>query len=104
MILSHIYLVLILPMRNGNRGTNFVTLRSTLVLILPMRNGNTGEVTTSYTSELDVLILPMRNGNQIKQLIFLHHMNSSYPTYEEWKLSILTLTYFAKWLCSLSYL
>ena len=50
-----------------------------------MRNGNTGEVTTSYTSELDVLILPMRNGNQIKQLIFLHHMNSSYPTYEEWK-------------------
>ena len=85
MILSHIYLVLILPMRNGNSGTNFVTLRSTLVLILPMRNGNTGEVTTSYTSELDVLILPMRNGNKIKQLIFLHHMNSSYPTYEEWK-------------------
>jgi len=54
------------------------------VLILPMRNGNVYSLSLSFELFV-VLILPMRNGNQIKQLIFLHHMNSSYPTYEEWK-------------------
>ena len=56
-----------------------------LVLILPMRNGNYTSV-NPYGVTLYVLILPMRNGNFNNSSISCNFFSSSYPTYEEWKL------------------
>ena len=42
----------------------------------------------------------MRNGNKEIANVFLLENSGSYPTYEEWKLSVLTLTNLAKWLGS----
>ena len=56
-----------------------------LVLILPMRNGN-NKLATEFNTPYMVLILPMRNGNL--NLLFRAWLliAGSYPTYEEWKL------------------
>jgi len=58
------YLVLILPMRNGNFALFVNPLMKLIVLILPMRNGNRERVVAKVHMYL-VLILPMRNGNEI---------------------------------------
>ena len=78
-------LVLILPMRNGNREEELKNAESLAeVLILPMRNGNSDRV-WKYANESAVLILPMRNGN-VGPVFVVHTTSSrSYPTYEEWK-------------------
>ena len=57
--------VLILPMRNGNKATAWISGSfQSFVLILPMRNGNI--YFDAYSSAPNsVLILPMRNGNHI---------------------------------------
>jgi len=57
------YVVLILPMRNGNFVTSFFYFFCKQVLILPMRNGNS-LATINRTYYREVLILPMRNGNE----------------------------------------
>ena len=55
------------------------------VLILPMRNGNFSLFLELFKPFI-VLILPMRNGNSAVTFILPSAVNSSYPTYEEWKL------------------
>ncbi len=77
--------VLILPMRNGNLVMFYnIKYKYSIVLILPMRNGNSSNsLTNSFTSL--VLILPMRNGNTNSSCNIVRIVNSSYPTYEEWK-------------------
>ena len=77
------FLVLILPMRNGNPPHIFFLL-SYLVLILPMRNGNSKSIVRRWNSFI-VLILPMRNGNNIRFDNSGFFSSRSYPTYEEWK-------------------
>ncbi len=57
-------------MRNGNKQFDNYYILCFLVLILPMRNGNRNTVVVrSFKNK--VLILPMRNGNMeyIKQLM-----------------------------------
>jgi len=80
--------VLILPMRNGNPIILHVPIQLALVLILPMRNGNCTFVKYHLQKFLFVLILPMRNGNErnIEEEVE-EKEDSSYPTYEEWKLN-----------------
>ena len=56
-----------------------------LVLILPMRNGNKSSSVGSCRQNI-VLILPMRNGNGIPASSTGDNVQCSYPTYEEWKL------------------
>jgi len=55
-------------MRNGNIQLLFFQGNSKFVLILPMRNGN------------------LKNSRECSRI-----SNSSYPTYEEWKLSLKSL-------------
>ena len=55
-----------------------------LVLILPMRNGNEKERVPILGQKL-VLILPMRNGNALTFALPMLASCSPYPTYEEWK-------------------
>ena len=50
-----------------------------------MRNGNDNFLYDLLTSAI-VLILPMRNGNFISPEDISVKDESSYPTYEEWKL------------------
>ena len=56
------YIVLILPMRNGNSISSPTLICVPKVLILPMRNGNNISFVPTDLP-LNVLILPMRNGN-----------------------------------------
>ena len=72
------------------------------VLILPMRNGNQF-LKPHLLPHFCVLILPMRNGNFICFNFCSFTYFRSYPTYEEWKQSILKLIWYIKWLF-LSYL
>ena len=58
-----------------------------LVLILPMRNGNE-YIKITFFSHSNVLILPMRNGNYLLWARLHIFQWSSYPTYEEWKPNI----------------
>jgi len=62
--------VLILPMRNGNLYSNLIVITQFLVLILPMRNGNIWGVYYEKGLYAIVLILPMRNGNHLYQIYF----------------------------------
>ncbi len=55
-----------------------------IVLILPMRNGNKILSFMQYSREI-VLILPMRNGNLLFLSFYILLFYCSYPTYEEWK-------------------
>ena len=99
-------LVLILPMRNGNKILRLAWETFLWVLILPMRNGNLNKFSIFKNKELgsyptyeewkpsfarcsisliSVLILPMRNGNEGFEIKNSNNLYSSYPTYEEWK-------------------
>jgi len=53
-----------------------------------MRNGNVVEYRGCEGKQY-VLILPMRNGNLFSVHLFSQSFARSYPTYEEWKHSIL---------------
>ena len=59
------------------------------VLILPMRNGNFFHLQYYFLIRKRVLILPMRNGNISSNVFYTHSGYCSYPTYEEWKPTIL---------------
>ena len=65
-----------------------IKLKKFLVLILPMRNGNMrGGIRQKKYQR--ALILPMRNGNYFWHLMkYPKLLPGSYPTYEEWKLSL----------------
>ena len=102
------FLVLILPMRNGNflgQKVNSLSMtgsyptyeewkheygitntgRLAQVLILPMRNGNIISYHICFRF-FSVLILPMRNGNvNCISSVSVSCGICSYPTYEEWK-------------------
>jgi len=53
-----------------------------------MRNGNTSNCSANDSAFFNVLILPMRNGNEEDVESMDDEFESSYPTYEEWKLSL----------------
>ena len=76
--------VLILPMRNGNIFCLQLPTLLDFVLILPMRNGNRLKM-QKLEKKILVLILPMRNGNYRPEYYQEVGLESSYPTYEEWK-------------------
>ena len=57
----------------------------TWVLTVPMRNGN--RITIKYINYIyKVLTVPMRNGNTDSEYPQKLRQQSSYRTYEEWKL------------------
>ena len=80
-------------MRNGNSYRRKRAFLFFSVLILPMRNGN--KIFTLFLLlTYFVLILPMRNGNYTTSPFASNVSNSSYPTYEEWKLIINNVNFF----------
>ena len=111
-----LYIVLILPMRNGNPPLIFfisynwkssyptyeewkplftknISIFDNIVLILPMRNGNNIciEIPVNLSG---VLILPMRNGNRFFLNFNFLFQSCSYPTYEEWKRFLLFRSFY----------
>jgi len=80
--------VLILPMRNGNLLRNLKMIYNLLVLILPMRNGNF----ISFALATLSWICSYPTYEEWKPYIFSVSPSilnkSSYPTYEEWKPSL----------------
>jgi len=61
-----------------------------LVLTVPMRNGNSIKKETSKLGSL-VLTVPMRNGNHWQGRLFHWARMGSYRTYEEWKQTLFDL-------------
>jgi len=73
---------------------SFREKKKNIVLILPMRNGNRIHISKFYR-KIIVLILPMRNGNTYEELaVTIPEIASSYPTYEEWKHLLLSVESF----------
>jgi len=67
------------------RRYTIVYLLFYLVLTVPMRNGNIDQVVAQLI-DWNVLTVPMRNGNSPISLVLLLFQSGSYRTYEEWKL------------------
>jgi len=81
------FLVLTVPMRNGNNTRLANAISYHHVLTVPMRNGNAIPFATTH-SRNRVLTVPMRNGNMENLRGIEKTYSRSYRTYEEWKPSL----------------
>ena len=79
------YRVLILPMRNGNFFIILNYFQLMFVLILPMRNGNIYILHHSRIHPYQFLSYLWGMETIYSIFLFVSQLNSSYPTYEEWK-------------------